>query len=146
MFAVGSGHSALLAVSPEFILRPSLSEHRRRQPAVCGPVSPEFILRPSLSGDLWIEDGHFDARVSPEFILRPSLSGVGWELSDRGERPVSPEFILRPSLSDVGLAGPPLAVQVSPEFILRPSLSGDSWDGRRRTRCGCRRSLYSGLR
>ena len=37
-------------------------------------VSPEFILRPSLSGRVRAAAGRGVAGVSPEFILRPSLS------------------------------------------------------------------------
>ena len=85
-------------------------------------VSPEFRLRPSLSdGDgascrrLWL--------VSPEFRLRPSLSVEG---EGRGRMNCSgvagvqtPAFVERRSST----AARSPAGRVSPEFRLRPSLS-----------------------
>ena len=139
----------LVLVSPEFILRPSLSVCPEQGSHGLGyEVSPEFILRPSLSdvttklvhvasgGVAGVYTPAFVERrdrcnscrpaslVSPEFILRPSLSGEIrlWDVEKEGL--VSPEFILRPSLSE-SYVSPTLfdQLQVSPEFILRPSLS-----------------------
>ena len=112
-------------VSPEFMLRPSLSVRRgddRQKPAVegvAGVYAPAFVERRRLA--------HRPSpieTVSPEFMLRPSLS----EEARRARvvrRRVSPEFMLRPSLS-----GPEhrdtvgrVSDLVSPEFMLRPSLS-----------------------
>ena len=133
------------------MLRPSLSERGGFFSSVSSRVSPEFMLRPSLSG----VGGHHDVAwrsgsVSPEFMLRPSLSAVFvHERVEQVQDRVSPEFMLRPSLSgprpprpsrpDPGVAGvyAPAFVeregstegvlqspsQVSPEFMLRPSLS-----------------------
>ena len=121
-------------MSPEFILRPSLSAAapgHRRPPH--HRVSPEFILRPSLSA---LRSPPPPARVagvytpafverSSSLVIRPSLPGV------------SPEFILRPSLSGVCIAvsrsplywsvagvAANVTTLVSPELMLRPSLSG----------------------
>ena len=65
-------------VSPEFMLRPSLSGCRQPSPTRLRPdgVSPEFMLRPSLSGRGAHELQSADRDVSPEFMLRPSLSGL----------------------------------------------------------------------
>ena len=64
-------------VSPEFMLRPSLSESRcaeacpRNRPLL---VSPEFMLRPSLSAVLVLRTLAHRGETSPEFVLRASLS------------------------------------------------------------------------
>ena len=67
------------AVSPEFILRPSLSAviESLLPPPSPRLVSPEFILRPSLSVNQQSVDQFPPGGVSPEFILRPSLSARG---------------------------------------------------------------------
>ena len=162
-----------MSVSPEFILRPSLSALRAVSPR-SNPygVSPEFILRPSLSGHGIRSLLRFPAHVSPEFILRPSLSGHqlprvagraekrvagvytpafverrAWQRSGITVTLVSPEFILRPSLSALVRQGLDMGSQgVSPEFILRPSLSGSLAAYGQPIYPQCRRSLYSGLR
>ena len=116
--------TGMAEVSPEFRLRPSLSEQEDVLPIPCMAVSPEFRLRPSLSAGIRGagEDPVF--LVSPEFRLRPSLSA-------RRRRPssariaVSPEFRLRPSLSELrscGMApvwGGVAGVQ-TPAFVERP--------------------------
>ena len=67
--------------------------------ALPGQVSPEFMLRPSLSERLLVL-GTLRVGVSPEFMLRPSLSArLRDERSAAGWCGVSPEFMLRPSLS-----------------------------------------------
>ena len=135
-------------MSPEFILRPSLSgpggAHRRRRDR---RVSPEFILRPSLSDGASALVHCACSLVSPEFILRPSLSGhhrrrrharaagvagvytpafVERKQSKTGREPLpcvagvyTPAFVERRGPRQV--AG--MKETVSPEFILRPSLS-----------------------
>ena len=74
-----SGTTTTVTVSPEFMLRPSLSA-REIAALTLAPdlkVSPEFMLRPSLSEVHGhdSDDGAPTAKVSPEFMLRPSLSG-----------------------------------------------------------------------
>ena len=68
-------------VSPEFRLRPSLSEGARGAGQITGAVvSPEFRLRPSLSVAYHAVAVGVVHEVLPEFRLRPSLSGC-----NRGE-------------------------------------------------------------
>ena len=62
-------------------------------------VSPELILRPSLSEAQVVERYPVEYRVSPELILRPSLSAAPSGQPGTAKRHVSPELILRPSLS-----------------------------------------------
>ena len=135
------------AVSPEFMLRPSLSVLRCGRRAGAGlDVSPEFMLRPSLSAGS-TGRAHPGYRVSPEFMLRPSLSALTSYPAMPAAYRVSPEFMLRPSLSGVALtADQHHTGQVSPEFMLRPSLSGSIRQVRCRSNKECRRSLCSGLR
>ena len=119
-----STHSAPCRVSPEFRLRPSLSEARvgrahGTHSRVAGVQAPAFVERSSGSGHASVRSG-----VSPEFRLRPSLSVVDPAVLDPHHARVSPEFRLRPSLSV--LNAPRTAAReyrVSPEFRLRPSLS-----------------------
>ena len=67
-------------VSPELMLRPSLSAHREARPDGQPQVSPELMLRPSLSAVVYL-DPALQIVVSPELMLRPSLSGRGWKQS-----------------------------------------------------------------
>ena len=69
------------AYAPAFVERGQIAQAGRRWPS---QVSPELMLRPSLSAPRGgvIED--LVAQVSPELMLRPSLSGV---LCDRGRGP-----------------------------------------------------------
>ena len=111
-------------VSPEFILRPSLSaEDPISPPLWLGAVSPEFILRPSLSArrgvrDVGAQGGGVAGVYTPAFVERR-----WFELASRhGIIGVSPEFTLRPSLSDRS-AGPkpgtggPVAGARAPAFV-----------------------------
>ena len=139
-------------MSPEFMLRPSLSALHYPQPdrtaGVAGVYAPAFVERMAdrHRGD------HGLRRVSPEFMLRPSLSAGGDGRRRHYRGGVSPEFMLRPSLSALahavirstlvqrvaGVYAPAFVERhhragwqldaergkVSPEFMLRPSLSG----------------------
>ena len=126
----------MLRVSPEFILRPSLSEGQCTRFHDGQPgVSPEFILRPSLSAAAARKRLHA-LPVSPEFILRPSLSadlrrGAAAAPPAGVAGVYTPAFVERRAWMELHRAG---AVRVSPEFILRPSLSGDGRGARRRRR------------
>ena len=113
-------------VSPELMLRPSLSGLDRR----CGAgrrfaVSPELMLRPSLSAPVCYRPRRRAKPVSPELMLRPSLSaqatGGAEEMSDVASvaGAYAPAFVER-SRRRRGLRR---AGQVSPELMLRPSLS-----------------------
>ena len=114
----------MATVSPEFILRPSLSVRSlisigvSRLQGVAGVYTPAFVERTATATKITRP-----FIVSPEFILRPSLSGPGEHRPTPRPRRVSPEFILRPSLS------------VHQESIDQFPPGGE-----------CRRSLYSGLR
>ena len=112
-------------MSPEFILRPSLSG------AACvrlglapGPVSPEFILRPSLSvAGQHPTYGGGRGRVAgvytPAFVERSSFAPTPSPAARRVAGVYTPAFVERPRI------GPATTADhgVSPEFILRPSLS-----------------------
>ena len=117
----------LRGVSPELMLRPSLSEPGR------GPrvrpdlrVSPELMLRPSLSAlprKCLPEQRapRVAGAYAPAFVERlREVDGVG-----RRGRGVSPELMLRPSLSgrECWPQGMRATIDVSPELMLRPSLS-----------------------
>ena len=174
--AWGHSRASMKRVSPEFMLRPSLSEGNcdsvvihlggsvagvyapafverirpsRKAFRSARHVSPEFMLRPSLSAALsWAGScmaggvagvyapafverrlprqlrNSRRGRVSPEFMLRPSLSERRPRiLHPSGVDRVSPEFMLRPSLSVRRAGGRARHSDVSPEFMLRPSLS-----------------------
>ena len=143
------GTSWPTSVSPEFMLRPSLSDDATRRRRLDGPrrvagvYAPAFVERSPYpdrrslslrSGVAGVYAPAFVERkerldvvttsraVSPEFMLRPSLSDPNSRDGHGGTNDrVSPEFMLRPSLSD------PASMPdgwVSPEFMLRPSLSG----------------------
>ena len=88
------------------------------------PVSPEFMLRPSLSGPEVPRRLRWTDGVSPEFMLRPSLSASLERAVPRAVRGVAgvyaPAFVERVhGRSEARRAGD----RVSPEFMLRPSLS-----------------------
>ena len=108
-------------VSPEFRLRPSLSDQQARAVPRVRRVSPEFRLRPSLSGRTLPSMDRPSSAVSPEFRLRPSLSALGGRESAPGGRRVAgvqtPAFVER--------CGRPPALRSNPT---------------------CRRSSDSGLR
>ena len=91
-------------VSPEFVLRPLLSDHRGRRLAYHRRrVSPEFVLRPLLSAGGQLDELGSLYQVSPEFVLRPLLSVLSsWWLAACTRR-VSPEFVLRPLLSEYAI-------------------------------------------
>ena len=134
-------------VSPEFILRPSLSGHAPIRAPPSPSVSPEFILRPSLSALLRLRCVRGNRTgvagvYTPAFVER--LTGL-LMLCWQGRRVAG--VILRPSLSELpGARLRAAAARVSPEFILRPSLSAGAMARSRASRPSCRRSLYSGLR
>ena len=132
-------------VSPELMLRPSLSgqghDHRLR----LGLVSPELMLRPSLSGRLAGHVRRLRGRVAgayaPAFVERVDAPDKGAEVAE-----VSPELMLRPSLSEpeareLHLSGDGVAGADAPAFVERSSRQGDWLDS-----SWCRRSLCSGLR
>ena len=116
-------------VSPEFILRPSLSD-RRRPPhshrplaGVAGVYTPAFVERVAKYSMVFQDQAGVAGVYTPAFVER-----AAWPRYGPAAAQVSPEFILRPSLSVVGLGGTVgCRRRVSPEFILRPSLS-DSLD------------------
>ena len=106
--------------APAFVERAAI---RRRRTAWRRRVSPEFMLRPSLS-DRQAVPRQLQRRVSPEFMLRPSLSDRPRRV--RGQHPggVSPEFMLRPSLSGrhqhaVAADPPSVAGVYAPAFVER---------------------------
>ena len=133
-------------VSPEFRLRPSLSDIRRdRVQAGLLHVSPEFRLRPSLS--VRPAGGHAYAAAGVAGVQTPAFVERGRAVSEAREAAkVSPEFRLRPSLSVLALllcleachcvAGvqTPAFVERGASRLLHP------------TREPCRRSSDSGLR
>ena len=137
-------------MSPEFILRPSLSGNSGAAALLSSwRVSPEFILRPSLSEDGQLLDTLAPLRrvagvYTPAFVERWSRLPRCW----RSPAHVSPEFILRPSLSERVLMAPSRATSArvagvyTPAFVERASMARDP----RRPAEVCRRSLYSGLR
>ena len=160
-------------VSPEFMLRPSLSDlmlHRRLDPdpGVAGVYAPAFVERDAR----WLWRGSRRSGVAgvyaPAFVERgraarprPASRRVAGVYapafverrrmppsSERRVLAVSPEFMLRPSLSGAHRNKPDhLADKVSPEFMLRPSLSVQGLTGKDATETTkCRRSLCSGLR
>ena len=115
--------SPAAAVSPELMLRPSLSDPFRGAGQCPQPgVSPELMLRPSLSVRRDASHLARQARVAgayaPAFVERP-----GRRATSTACRAVSPELMLRPSLSVRAARGVPVARPVSPELMLRPSLS-----------------------
>ena len=87
-------------------------------------VSPEFVLRPLLSERLGDHRLNRLQRVSPEFVLRPLLSGVrrSWQSRPRSRVAgvCAPAIVERPCAWRSTVPGRP----VSPEFVLRPLLSG----------------------
>ena len=95
------------------------------------PVSPEFMLRPSLSVR-GVRYGARNLRVSSEFMLRPSLSdgphGAARSHPPRVAGVYAPAFVERGHVSTR-----PTYRCVSPAFMLRPSLSA-SIIATRRTR------------
>ena len=169
MAGADGAHRAAL-VSPEFILRPSLSgcaieAVRDETRGVAGVYTPAFVERARKPSPASTSPGCVAGVYTPAFVERWSMAAwARWsgssvagvytpafversqsETLPRMRRAVSPEFILRPSLSgERGQDGGEYP-DVSPEFILRPSLSG-VLDAVREALCGCRRSLYSGLR
>ena len=134
------------ALSPESMLRPSLSEVPAVALSGVAVLSPESMLRPSLSGVAGpLKFGFFG--LSPESMLRPSLSVRLFALRYPA-RILSPESMLRPSLSGAsgwwcrtpcsavaGVYAPAFVERstrrwscrrgwaLSPESMLRPSLS-----------------------
>ena len=157
-------------VSPELMLRPSLSDGGDMGVVETPDVSPELMLRPSLSA-VSLAGLHPEPQpVSPELMLRPSLSEAQAGRDEKEGGGVSPELMLRPSLSEddhesIGLTPPRVAGAYAPAFVERravpmawtvlPSVAGayapafvertgyrgESWMASR-----CRRSLCSGLR
>ena len=137
--------SGRIAVSPELMLRPSLSEggpnpQRSRVRGVAGAYAPAFVER---SWTTWSPSppASVAGAYAPAFVERCSEAAP-----TRWRRAVSPELMLRPSLSGKVLHAAHAGWPVSPELMLRPSLSAVP---RRRQRGGagrCRRSLCSGLR
>ena len=86
-------------------------------------VSPELMLRPSLSVHLNLPVDLNPAKVSPELMLRPSLSGdrrrVGGGDVGRVAGAYAPAFVERRPCPVPAAA----SARVSPELMLRPSLS-----------------------
>ena len=82
------------------MLRPSLSEFGDGGIRAGAEVSPEFMLRPSLSEAAWTAGPDLPAGVAgvyaPAFVER----AIGSRWATRSGLRVSPEFMLRPSLSD----------------------------------------------
>ena len=113
-------------VSPEFMLRPSLSAGGRargrenRFRGVAGVYAPAFVERTTSRCA-----SASRLAVSPEFMLRPSLSGSGGARTGRhrvgGVAGVyAPAFVERLFRLERFSSTP---ITVSPEFMLRPSLS-----------------------
>ena len=123
------------AVSPELMLRPSLSvligmTKPIRWVCVAGAYAPAFVERPRRCSR-----GSASAEVSPELMLRPSLSGAPKSvILAQGSRTrvagaYAPAFVERlPSVDGRDHLG----VRVSPELMLRPSLSERRSDVHRR--------------
>ena len=162
------------AVSPGFILRPSLSVDgsspslKQSESSVAGVytpafverataatapspepiVSPGFILRPSLSERRPLPQATRRYAVSPGFILRPSLSVRKRRRGATAVPRVSPGFILRPSLSDYLAGGMGNTVGACVAGVYTPAFVERSATLATCTGagCACRRGLYSGLR
>ena len=106
------------------MLRPSLSgDDGPRERLHPGPVSPELMLRPSLSGHRQRHRRRRGGRVAgayaPAFVERRHRRSLR-----QPRQHVSPELMLRPSLSEPASAtSVPAPLSVSPELMLRPSLS-----------------------
>ena len=159
-------------MSPELMLRPSLSDIGRRGAAgraggVAGAYAPAFVERPPGSRCSGKPRASVAGAYAPAFVERTMCIG----LRSRAAK-VSPELMLRPSLSaGSGGRSDTCSVRVSPELMLRPSLSGPRGKGQGTARkrvagayapafvergsrvcvvvagsVGCRRSLCSGLR
>ena len=139
-----TGCAGAPAVSPEFMLRPSLSDTAVRVGSlpflgrVAGVYAPAFVERspPSWSPTTCLRVAGVYA---PAFVER----GMG-TMTRRNSLLVSPEFMLRPSLS----APAPMvrhreAQGVSPEFMLRPSLSEDASKGGSPTFQTCVAGVYA---
>ena len=132
-------------VSPEFRLRPSLSDRARAQPrGHLYPVSPEFRLRPSLSARPAPARPAAPARVAgvqtPAFVERRSFRCPPQRTSSRVAGVQTPAFVERCRQDDVARG----ALAVSPEFRLRPSLSAPHGLRPPAHRRQCRRSSDSG--
>ena len=112
-------------VSPELMLRPSLSGQRQRDTRQgAKPVSPELMLRPSLSDDHGYDPLVLGRRVAgayaPAFVERRIACGI-----HSGCCGVSPELMLRPSLSGDRIRRPHgghdrVAGAYAPAFVERP--------------------------
>ena len=136
----GRHHSVAGVYAPAFVERGGF-----RTLTASTRVSPEFMLRPSLS----VSNAHREATingVSPEFMLRPSLS-VLWCLRSVARRPrvagvYAPAFVKRrPTCCRRASWRPSVAGVYAPAFVERFRLSGSTT-----MLPECRRSLCSGLR
>ena len=134
-------------MSPEFILRPSLSVVHGGRCAGGKGVSPEFILRPSLSevatAVLSDQQRSVAGVYTPAFVERRCQPGRSPFFPECVAGVYTPAFVERGArVEDLAATETRVAGVYTPAFVERRRGSGD----RRRQAGACRRSLYSGLR
>ena len=126
-------------MSPEFMLRPSLSAGRvaaarGRDARVAGVYAPAFVERGGTMPAGTVLVAGVAGVYAPAFVERSP-----WRRPPSAADGVSPEFMHRPSLSEVQRHdADDQNGEVSPEFMLRPSLSAPSW-------CRARAALIRGV-